>query len=272
MHPHHNLFAQMQMHAPMQVDGYVPVRETCQICNDNASGYHYGVMSCEGCKGFFRRTVQKGNEYKCHREAGCKIDRMSRNRCQACRFNKCLAQGMSKESVRQDRGRKRKNDEETRAQLEDLKEIVALNEQIIAAFKTSFPEDAIVKSVEDVSMRIALFLSSLELFSTFEKEQQQELAKKSARGVALLRSAMSSDECCIVVGDEKELTTKIRAGIEIATYDDMAVLTAVFLANYSDELDLQDQLTRCLRAQLKTRLPNEEHLFQALMAKLRLLN
>lgn len=34
-------------------------------------------------------------------------------------------------------------------------------------------------------MRIALFLSSLELFSTFEKEQQQDLAKKSARGVAV---------------------------------------------------------------------------------------
>lgn len=121
------------------------------------------LFSSSFFQGFFRRTVQKGNEYKCHREAGCKIDRMSRNRCQACRFNKCLAQGMSKESVRQDRGRKRKNDEETRAQLEDLKEIVALNEQIIAAFKTSFPEDAIVKSVE---VRTILRIQRIILFRT----------------------------------------------------------------------------------------------------------
>ncbi|KAG7222450.1 hypothetical protein CRUP_032946, partial [Coryphaenoides rupestris] len=30
----------------------------CAVCRDCASGYHYGVWSCEGCKAFFKRSIQ----------------------------------------------------------------------------------------------------------------------------------------------------------------------------------------------------------------------
>lgn len=30
----------------------------CAVCSDYASGYHYGVWSCEGCKAFFKRSIQ----------------------------------------------------------------------------------------------------------------------------------------------------------------------------------------------------------------------
>ncbi|KER32499.1 hypothetical protein T265_12785, partial [Opisthorchis viverrini] len=72
----------------------------CKVCGDKASGYHYGVISCEGCKGFFRRSIQKQIEYKCLRDGKCLVIRLNRNRCQYCRFRKCIAVGMSKESVR----------------------------------------------------------------------------------------------------------------------------------------------------------------------------
>ncbi|KAL3316126.1 hypothetical protein Ciccas_005233 [Cichlidogyrus casuarinus] len=72
----------------------------CKVCGDKASGYHYGVISCEGCKGFFRRSIQKQIEYKCLREGKCLVIRLNRNRCQYCRFKKCLQAGMSKDSVR----------------------------------------------------------------------------------------------------------------------------------------------------------------------------
>ncbi|KAF6780355.1 hypothetical protein AHF37_00231 [Paragonimus kellicotti] len=72
----------------------------CKVCGDKASGYHYGVISCEGCKGFFRRSIQKQIEYKCLRDGKCLVIRLNRNRCQYCRFRKCLAVGMSKDSVR----------------------------------------------------------------------------------------------------------------------------------------------------------------------------
>ncbi|KAG2468501.1 peroxisome proliferator-activated receptor delta b [Polypterus senegalus] len=71
----------------------------CRICGDKASGFHYGVHACEGCKGFFRRTIRMKLEYeKCERN--CKIQKKSRNKCQYCRFQKCLALGMSHDAIR----------------------------------------------------------------------------------------------------------------------------------------------------------------------------
>ncbi|XP_075990830.1 ecdysone-induced protein 78C-like isoform X2 [Anticarsia gemmatalis] len=79
----------------------------CKVCGDKASGYHYGVTSCEGCKGFFRRSIQKQIEYRCLRDGKCLVIRLNRNRCQFCRFKKCLAVGMSRDSVRYGRVPKR---------------------------------------------------------------------------------------------------------------------------------------------------------------------
>lgn len=37
----------------------------CSICGDRATGKHYGASSCDGCKGFFRRSVRKNHMYSC---------------------------------------------------------------------------------------------------------------------------------------------------------------------------------------------------------------
>ncbi|CAL2037067.1 unnamed protein product [Caenorhabditis brenneri] len=72
----------------------------CAVCSDRAVCLHYGARTCEGCKGFFKRTVQKQSKYTCAGNQNCPIDKRYRSRCQFCRFQKCLDVGMVKEIVR----------------------------------------------------------------------------------------------------------------------------------------------------------------------------
>ncbi|XP_041106273.1 estrogen receptor-like isoform X2 [Polyodon spathula] len=72
----------------------------CAVCSDYASGYHYGVWSCEGCKAFFKRSIQGHNDYMCPATNQCTIDKNRRKSCQACRLRKCYEVGMMKGGVR----------------------------------------------------------------------------------------------------------------------------------------------------------------------------
>ncbi|CDW56847.1 hepatocyte nuclear factor 4 beta, partial [Trichuris trichiura] len=93
-------------------NGHIPVQckqflgaytTTCIICKDRATGRHYGANSCDGCKGFFRRTVRKKQTYICRFSEKCIIEKDKRNACRHCRFKKCLSAGMRKEAVQNER-------------------------------------------------------------------------------------------------------------------------------------------------------------------------
>ncbi|XP_020286028.1 ecdysone receptor [Pseudomyrmex gracilis] len=73
--------------------------ELCLVCGDRASGYHYNALTCEGCKGFFRRSITRNAVYQCKYGNGCEIDMYMRRKCQECRLKKCLAVGMRPECV-----------------------------------------------------------------------------------------------------------------------------------------------------------------------------
>ncbi|XP_014252281.1 nuclear hormone receptor FTZ-F1 isoform X2 [Cimex lectularius] len=85
------------------------IEELCPVCGDKVSGYHYGLLTCESCKGFFKRTVQNKKVYTCVAERSCHIDKTQRKRCPFCRFQKCLEVGMKLEAVRADRMRGGRN-------------------------------------------------------------------------------------------------------------------------------------------------------------------
>lgn len=83
----------------------VAVRSPCPVCGDSISGFHYGIFTCESCKGFFKRTVQNKKTFLCHRQGECEINLENRKKCPACRFAKCLVMGMKLEAIRADRTR-----------------------------------------------------------------------------------------------------------------------------------------------------------------------
>ena len=90
----------------------------CMVCSDRASGFHYGVLACEGCKGFFKRfckeTTKQNDESDessssiinhqqkrhCVFGGNCDINIRTRNRCQYCRMQKCIDLGMSKGGIK----------------------------------------------------------------------------------------------------------------------------------------------------------------------------
>lgn len=77
---------------------------TCIVCGDISSGKHYGILACNGCSGFFKRSVRRNLVYRCNAQTGaCVIDKKHRNQCQACRLRKCILMGMNREAVQNER-------------------------------------------------------------------------------------------------------------------------------------------------------------------------
>ncbi|XP_046988885.1 nuclear receptor subfamily 2 group E member 1-like [Schistocerca americana] len=78
----------------------------CKVCQDHSSGKHYGIFACDGCAGFFKRSIRRARQYVCKAKAegSCVVDKTRRNQCRACRLHKCLQAGMNKDAVQHERG------------------------------------------------------------------------------------------------------------------------------------------------------------------------
>ncbi|XP_050309600.1 probable nuclear hormone receptor HR38 isoform X2 [Anthonomus grandis grandis] len=159
--------------------------QLCAVCGDTAACQHYGVRTCEGCKGFFKRTVQKGSKYVCLADKACPVDKRRRNRCQFCRFQKCLAVGMVKEVVRTDslkgrRGRlpsKPKSPQESppsppvslitalvRAHVDTTPDLANLD---YSQYMEPTPIEPVISEAEKVQQFYALLTTSVDVIKSF---------------------------------------------------------------------------------------------------------
>ncbi|XP_061203219.1 vitamin D3 receptor [Neopsephotus bourkii] len=86
------------------------VPRICGVCGDKATGFHFNAMTCEGCKGFFRRSMKRKAMFTCPFNGDCKITKDNRRHCQACRLKRCVDIGMMKEFILTDEEVQRKRE------------------------------------------------------------------------------------------------------------------------------------------------------------------
>ncbi|XP_033727063.1 uncharacterized protein LOC117316533 [Pecten maximus] len=75
----------------------------CRICTGKAMGVHYGTATCEGCKAFFKRWMDRDKTLACYFGGNCVITPDTRHCCKGCRFRKCKENGMSIEAIKMGR-------------------------------------------------------------------------------------------------------------------------------------------------------------------------
>uniref|UniRef100_A0A1B6MHM9 Hepatocyte nuclear factor 4 n=1 Tax=Graphocephala atropunctata TaxID=36148 RepID=A0A1B6MHM9_9HEMI len=140
------------------VTGMLAISQYCAICGDRATGKHYGAASCDGCKGFFRRSVRKNHVYTCRFSRNCVVDKDKRNQCRYCRLRKCFKAGMKKEAVQNERDRiscRRPSYEESSSNnglsVSSLLNAEMLSRQVGAAMELANDYDLSNKSIANIN-------------------------------------------------------------------------------------------------------------------------
>ena len=69
--------------------------KVCGVCGDLAKSFHFGGLSCDSCKAFFRRSVQNDNylSFQCAGAGNCPMALATRKTCQYCRIKSCFRIG-----------------------------------------------------------------------------------------------------------------------------------------------------------------------------------
>ncbi|KAM3721714.1 Retinoic acid receptor beta [Dirofilaria immitis] len=208
----------------------------CAICNDKASGNHYSVPSCEGCKGFFRRTIQKKIDYTCYK------------------------QGMRQESVRLDRNRRRKKDETKEKEMEEIEEMKKLKAIIVSAYREAFPTGLIIDSRRDAIKRIHIFLNSIPMMEKISGEEREKVIDSGVYAALTLRTSFTNENYEAIVGIRSEMLAQCMNGFGFEVKEEeMALLTAFCALQNCDGIVGSDEIQKiaaklfnCLRVHLTT--------------------
>jgi len=226
----------------------------CGVCGDAATGFHYRSLTCEGCKGFFRRTVQRGLSYVCRHGGHCTIDRSNRNACQHCRYLRCLSSGMAPALVLSEKQRvaKRQLVEENR----ERRRHDNFSSEALKIHSTMTPDDqsiiqSLVSAYNDAFSKDTTSQSKSDDFSELNREECSN-AEEAAVWEGLLQRL--SPAVARVVNFVKEIP-----GFTTLTNEDQALLLRGCVAEILF-------LRICLRYNSHTQsilLRNGKHLFRS---------
>ena len=115
----------------------------CCVCGSKASGDHYGVNSCEACKGFFRRyLLRKKGAYECKNGGHCEVVYTRKGMCPGCRLRKCLELGMSKDRCKLGRYSAEKRTEKIRT-VKEINEGITFYDTDLSMLNSSVEDENI---------------------------------------------------------------------------------------------------------------------------------
>ncbi|XP_054153394.1 retinoic acid receptor RXR-gamma-A-like [Oppia nitens] len=181
----------------------------CEVCEDVSSGRHYGAVTCEGCKGFFRRIIcfKNENSYVCIGQGGqedglnrCHIsnDANRRKCCKYCRFQKCLAVGMRRElCVKVEGYGERHTDDDdqsdaefTAEQLEQFRQEVDKSYELFMKRDYIMPEENLTLTLNKLRMQLEIdiqsFVSNIQQFRDLSSQLQNKLIMEAMNEVLVL--------------------------------------------------------------------------------------
>lgn len=153
--------------------------EKCQICQRKADGYHYNVLSCQGCKGFYRRTVLSTLEYVCKNgldKCDLAVVDHPRQRCQKCRLRRCEEAGMRDQYVR-----RKKNRTRTQRILENMRRPTVIVKPLVKEQHKLMKEvlNCFDRITDINSQKVVLAPLYREIKNTANQEQQEKLKLES---------------------------------------------------------------------------------------------
>jgi len=225
----------------------------CQICDDKATGKHYGAISCDGCKGFFRRSVRKNQVYACRFSKDCEISKDNRNQCRFCRLRKCFRSGMKKEAVQNER------DKITRKPADDVDRVLspqALVSAEILSRPAQSPSDGtsgreatsndIVDSMKQQLLVLVEWAKYIPIFCELPLDDQVSLLRAHASEHLVLGVARRSMPVknCLKLGNNLRISRN-QPELEIRRIAERIMDEIVSPMN---ELDVDDTEYACLKA------------------------
>uniref|UniRef100_T1JF90 Nuclear receptor domain-containing protein n=1 Tax=Strigamia maritima TaxID=126957 RepID=T1JF90_STRMM len=145
----------------------------CGVCGDKAKSFHFGGMSCDSCKAFFRRSVQNDvyKHFHCPHNGQCQVSMSSRKSCQFCRFEKCLSIGMMKNWVMSEDERQRLHQLRLEKKLsEEQKRKIEIDQQNVPPIATFLHEHLSTQEVNTLYELTSAYQSLLladEFFTSY---------------------------------------------------------------------------------------------------------